>query len=106
MGDELPKCDQVRHGSPNWEPAELHRCKIEGTWPVKSKKPNAWGLYHVIGNAAEWVAECGTRRNKCGSHLNRGGNWATHYDTSVLHSRTYGTNSRHNRVGFRLARSL
>lgn len=104
-GDDLPKCDQVRHGSPNWIPKKDHHCQVSGTWPVKSKTPNPWGLYHVIGNAAEWVSDCGRRAAGCDEHLNRGGNWATEPKTSVLHTRDYITDHRYNRVGFRLARS-
>ena len=105
-GDELPECDKVRHGSPPWMPKKTHRCQNEGTWSVKSKEPNPWGLYHVIGNAAEWVSNCGNREAGCGEHINRGGNWVTEPETSVLHSRDYTTDHRYNRVGFRLARSV
>lgn len=35
---------------------EMDGCGEDRTWPVASRKANAWGLYDMLGNAGEWVA--------------------------------------------------
>jgi len=61
-----------------------------GTAPAGSYQPNAFGLYDVIGNVAEWTADCmnlsyvdapvdgsAWGRGLCSSHMTRGGSWFT-----------------------------
>jgi len=60
------------------------------TAPVGSFKPNEFGLYDILGNVWQWVADCSihptylgaptdgsalTKQN-CQSHVTRGGSWA------------------------------
>lgn len=56
--------------------------------PVKSFRPNGYGLYDIIGNAVEWLADCehesfdgapidgsAWMTGPCTAHLERGGSW-------------------------------
>lgn len=90
------------------------------TAPVASLSPNAYGLYHILGNVWEWTADCyhpdyegapddGSARRgdeACGRVL-RGGSWS---DTPAwLRTSTrnwFDRNERFDYVGFRLAADI
>jgi formylglycine-generating enzyme required for sulfatase activity len=65
-----------------------HYHHVRGTEPVGSFKPNAWGLYDMLGDVAQWVEDCYaddyrsapkdastvTSKN-CRTRVIRGGSW-------------------------------
>lgn len=58
-----------RAGSPEPGPKELEKYAWfakDKTSPVRSKLPNAWGLYDTIGNAAEWCTDLAGKPVACG----------------------------------------
>lgn len=86
------------------------------TAPVGSFKPNPWGLYDMLGNTEQWVADCSASdyraqstqsANACRGHILRGASWAS-IPIAVRAAKRSGNpaNSRNSTHGFRLAASL
>jgi formylglycine-generating enzyme required for sulfatase activity len=90
------------------------------TTAVGRYRPNAFGLYDMIGNIAEWVADCyfdgyaaapadGSAFDMlgCQQRAVRGGSWGSNPYLSRSAARTYAPqNARVNLYGFRVARDL
>ena len=93
----------------------------EYTSPVGSFKPNAFGLFDMLGNVNEWVEDCGNEdyngaladgsawtSGECEKRVVRGGNWF--FSPRQIRSaiRFWGDDAgfRGNALGFRIARTL
>ncbi len=91
-----------------------------GTVPVGVFPPNRAGLFDVIGNVAEWTADClnlsyldaptdgsAWTRGICSSHMTRGGSWVTGSRDIRLSSRFNLKNGdRNDFTGFRVVREI
>lgn len=82
--------------------------------PVKFFKANAFGLFNMLGNVAEWASDCFERNHTwfiekrekktvCESHPIKGGAWVNATFVLVPHSRVeMRSDSRYEHIGFRL----
>jgi formylglycine-generating enzyme required for sulfatase activity len=91
----------------------------ETAHPVARKRPNAWGMYDMIGNVLEWTHDAGFNDYPPGpitdpwswsggfSLIIRGGSWA--YEVPNMHvarREPQGPDIRASNLGFRPARTL
>jgi formylglycine-generating enzyme required for sulfatase activity len=89
--------------------------------PVGQKKPNAYGLYDMAGNVAEWAHDCYdavwyarmpadnpvNEAASCPLHTVRGGSWMIRKDNAAVSDRSgFNTDIKTNFIGFRCAISL
>jgi formylglycine-generating enzyme required for sulfatase activity len=119
IGDGMTVCDGC--GS-RWD--------NRSTVPVGSFSPNAFGLHEMLGNVAEWVADCWNshhegapgdasarvedspwwKHEECARPMRRGGAWRYYKWTVRAASRSYFRpgpwSERTATVGFRVARSM
>lgn len=109
---------QIR-GARNWSAAACDDGNPY-TSPVGHFRPNAFGLYDMLGNVMQWTSDCwnatyvsapddgsSLQRGECDTRVVRGGDWQS--DPSYLRSGYRGrseTGRRSNATGFRVARSL
>ncbi len=90
------------------------------TAPSGSFKPNAFGLYDMIGNASQWVEDCKSGNYSgvpddgsavefptCELRSQRGGSWqGSHWNVWVSNREAQKPGVRFNIYGFRVAREL
>ena len=73
------------------------------THEVGARKPNAWGLYDVLGNVWEFCLERSENPRNRHERMRRGGSWFNNADSLILnfevgHGPSHGLND----IGFRL----
>ena len=90
------------------------------TAPVGSLAPNDFGLYDIIGNVAEWVADCyqATRdtlaeastpivTDGCSRRIVKGGSWGTlAHNLRIAERVPYAATHRDDSIGIRVAKTL
>ncbi len=104
----------------DWRHTQCADTSALETAPVGSFRPNAFGVYDVVGNVAEWTLDCmnlsyldapadgsAWTRGLCGSRMTRGGSWFTGSRESRLPARFNLKNGdRNDFTGFRVVRRV
>ena len=110
----------AKQNQPSW--TDVHQCHDGwmGTAPVGRYRPNAFGLYDMLGNAWQWTEDCwndnyngaptdGRARTtgNCSLRVLRGGSWS--FEPRLVRSARRGWGSAEARgfmAGFRLVKTL
>jgi formylglycine-generating enzyme required for sulfatase activity len=93
---------------------------VLNTGPAGSKKPNAFGLYDIIGNVQEWVEDCyrasrdpspepgaPATQGECARRLVKGGSWGSLAHNARIAERVpYPARHRDDSIGIRVAKTL
>ena len=98
---------------------DCHYRRYAGTEPVGSFKPNAWGLYDMLGNVSQWVSDCYAKSYQhapadgsavetqgCKARVLRGGSWVNvPRDLRVANRAFNEPQARSGNNGFRVVRA-
>jgi formylglycine-generating enzyme len=97
----------------------MGRDDLLSTTPVGTYEPNAFGLYDMMGNVAQWVADCANPScaeapqdgsawlaGDCIQRLTRGGTWQSNWSDLASSRKAITADERRNDTGFRVAQSL
>lgn len=102
-----------------FDPADCDDGRLN-TSPAGSKKPNAFGVYDIIGNVQEWVEDCYSAshdglsesglppvQSECARRMVKGGSWGTlAHNARIAERVAYPATHRDDSIGIRVARTL
>lgn len=97
----------------------MGREDLLSTKAVGTYAPNAFGLYDMMGNVAQWVADCARvsfaeapqdgaawLAGDCTRRLTRGGSWHSNWNELASVREAIPADQRRNDTGFRVAKTL
>ena len=97
----------------------MGREDLLSTTAVGTYAPNAFGLHDMMGNVAQWVADCanpsfaGAPRDgsawlegDCAKRMTRGGTWHSSWNELASYRKSMQADQRSNDTGFRVAKML
>jgi len=120
-GDKA-KCSQAKYNGGKRSKCYFKNSsnRYTGTAKVKSYSPNAFGLFDMHGNVAEWQQDCRTKsysraltnglpnfNGDCDKRMVRGGSWLSESSDIKVFTRDRGTAKKaYQEIGFRLAKNI